>query len=329
MPVTAKEIADKLGLSQPTVSRILKGTFGYRVAAETRERVLAAARELDYRPNAVARSLRQRRTNIVGFYSGYATLDARHDFIGALVGGLQAACETRNLDLLLHGGHRDREPEVVYRELVDGRVDGLFFHGAIDNPLISLLATSHLPVIALVDRMEGIPSVVADNTMGMRALLRSLWLKGHRRIAFLRPAIRFTSVELRVGAFIEVMADLGALVDESPIITTAIEGGESTVDDILGHPMRPTAVCCWNDRAAYNLLWHCMKRGVDVPGDLAIAGFDGFLETKLPLRHLSTVSVPYGILTDLAMTLMTRLVAGQTVPDETRVSVDLVIGDTT
>jgi len=338
MATTAKEIANHLGLSQPTVSRILSGANGHRVAADTKQRVLDAAKAMDYRPNAVARSLRQRRTNIVGFYSGYAALDTRHDFIAAMVGGLQAACEPTNLDLLLHGVHAARPPEEVYSELVDGRIDGLFFHGALNNPLIAMLATSSLPVIALADPVRNIPSVVADNVAGMSMLVDTLWGKGHRSIVFLAPPVRFASVEDRISAFQHAMARHGASPSQSTVLTTyvedrtvpsvAIEDTRDVLSDILDSADRPTAVCCWNDRAAYDLLWRCLKAGIRVPEDLAIVGFDGFLETKLPFRHLTTVSVDYGELAHTALRTMLDLIAGKQVPPLTTLPVELTAGDT-
>lgn len=338
MATTAKEIADRLGLSQPTVSRILSGANGYRVAEGTKKRVLEAAKAMDYRPNAVARSLRQRRTNIVGFYSGYAALDTRHDFIAAMVGGLQAACEPTDLDLLLHGVHAVRPPEEVYSELVDGRIDGLFFHGALNNPLIAMLAMSSLPVIALADPVKNIPSVAADNAGGMQMLVDSLWNKGHRSIAFLAPPVRFASVEARIDAYSAAMASYGAAARQSMVLTIPVEDRpeptlpiEDTRDilsSILNTPDRPTAICCWNDRAAYNLLWRCLQSEIRVPQDLAIVGFDGFLETKLPFRNLTTISVNYGELAQTALNVMVDLIAGKNVPALTTLPVELTTGDT-
>src|SRR5258708_36271401 len=101
MSVTAKDIARQLQLSQPTVSRILNGDPKHRVSPSTRERVLEAARRLGYQPNAVARSLRRGRTDIIGLYSNH-DYDVRNDFVGTIVGALQRICEQGRLDLLLH-----------------------------------------------------------------------------------------------------------------------------------------------------------------------------------------------------------------------------------
>lgn len=89
MPVTAKDLARELNLSQPTVSRILSGDSNHRVAAKTRERVLEAADHLGYSPNAIASSLRSGRTDIIGLHTSF-DYDVRNDFLGAIVGSLFA-----------------------------------------------------------------------------------------------------------------------------------------------------------------------------------------------------------------------------------------------
>jgi len=165
-PITAKEIGRQLGLSQPTVSRVLSGATGHRVSPETRQRVLEAAAQMGYRPNALARSLRQGRTNIIGFYTGYGYLDARNPFLAELIGGLQRAADPRRQDILLHGIFRGASTDDIYGELVDGRIDGLFLHTHSGDPLVARLQNSSLPVVAIADAIAHIPSVIADDAGG-------------------------------------------------------------------------------------------------------------------------------------------------------------------
>jgi DNA-binding LacI/PurR family transcriptional regulator len=328
MPVTSKDIANELGLSQPTVSRILSGGHGHRIAEATRQRVLEAAKRMDYRPNAVARSLRRQRTNIVGFYSAYASLDARHDFLSAIIGGLQRSCENHNLDLLLHGIQANRLPDDIYGDLTDGRIDGLFFHATLENSLVARLAASHLKVVGLVDVMPNVPSVVGDNADGMRQLIDYLWKNGHRRIGFVGPASRYESVECRTAAFRSEMESRGVSEEDAPVFKVPVEEANEAWPEIEKRKRRPTAICCWNDRAAYNLLWFCMQNGIRVPEDIAIAGFDGFVEMKLPVLQLTTVTVPYGDITERAMDIMLKLFASESVPESTVLPVVLTPGDT-
>src|SRR5579871_1386114 len=201
MPVTTYDIAQKLGISQSTVSRILNGAKGYRVAENTRLRVQEVARQMGYRPNSIARSLRKRRTNIVGFYGGYGYLNARNAYIASVIGALQQACDTEILDILLHGAFRQRTTDDVFGELVDRRIDGLFLHTLSTDPLVELLVESSLPVVAISDALPGLASVVADDRDGIRQTIEYLFARGHRRIAYLAPEPRFVSVENRVDAF--------------------------------------------------------------------------------------------------------------------------------
>jgi DNA-binding LacI/PurR family transcriptional regulator len=336
--ITAKDIGRALGLSQPTVSRILSGAANHRVSAETRRRVLETAERMGYRPNAVARSLRRRRTHIVGFYTGYGYLDARNAFLAAVIGGLQRACDDHRLDLLLHGVFRGGSTDDIYGELVDGRIDGLFLHTHASDPLVARLVASSLPVVAVADAIPGVPSVTSDDEAGTRLLVEHLWARGHRRIGYVRPTIRFTSVEARAAAFTAAMAERGVPAAHRPVIETEYETAEPVLDALLALPEPPTAVCCWNDLAAYNLIYACRQRGVRVPEELAVAGFDGLLDPRLVPRPLVTVGADWNAVADRAMSLLVRQIHARhgagpegeadEIPPLTRLPVRLIGGDT-
>ncbi|MBC8101672.1 MAG: LacI family DNA-binding transcriptional regulator [Cytophagales bacterium] len=335
-PITAKEIGRRLGLSQPTVSRILSGASGHRVSPETRRRVVDAASQMGYQPNALARSLRQGRTNIVGFYTGYGYLDARNPFLAELIGGLQRAADPRRLDILLHGVFRGASTDDIYGELVDGRIDGLFLHTHADDPLAARLRDSALPVVALADTIPGIPSIVADDAAGTSCLLEYLWDRGHRRIGYLRPSQRFASVERRLETFHGWTAERGLSVADTPIYEIEFEATKPALEAILAAPNPPSAVCCWNDTAAFDLLYHCRNFGVRVPDDLAVVGFDGLLaDPRLCPRALVTVGASWTDIADRAMDLLMQQIrtnsndsAADTPPLLTRLPVSLAAGDT-
>ncbi len=308
-PVTAKEIGKRLGLSQPTVSRILSGANNHRVAPETRQRVMEAAVRLGYRPNAVARSLRRGRTNIVGLYTGYGYLDARNPFQAELIGGLQRAADKRQLDVLLHGVFRGGSTDDIFGELVDGRIDGLFINTFPDDPLVARLRDSSLPVVAIADAIPGIPSVVADDAGGTQILLDALWERGHRRIWYFRPSKSFASVERRVQAF-RVWAEAHHCWPEDfQVCELDFEWTEPALEQLLSLPPseRPTAVCCWNDMTAFDLLLQCRKRGISVPDTLAVVGFDGLLtDPRMHARALVSVGASWSEITEQAATFLMR-----------------------
>ncbi len=326
MPVTAKDVAASLGLSQPTVSRALSAAHQHQIAPETRRRVQEAARRMGYRPNAVARSLRRRRTHIVGFYTSYGSLYSDNPFLAAIIGGLQRGGDAHRLDLLLHGLYRGWSTDDIYGELLDGRIDGLFLHADPGDPLVARLAASDLPVVALVDALPGLPSAVCDDRGGMAQAVEYLWARGHRHVAFLAPERPPPSVLRRGDTLRECLARRGA--DAPPSVVAPLTGEGPLLSSVLSLSPRPTAVCCWNDRAAYMLLRECEEQGVRVPEDLAVVGFDGLPSMTPPARHLVTVAAPWGEVARAAVDALADRMGGSGGADEVCLPVALVSGDT-
>lgn len=331
MPVTAKDIARELQLSQPTVSRILSGTPGHRVSPETRARVMDTARRLGYLPNALARSLRRGRTGIVGLYTNY-NYDARNDFLGTIIGALQRHCEQHDLDLLLHSAQGGRSPEEIYGKLRDGRIDGLVLHANRDDPLVSLLRGSSLPVVTVADHLGGLPSVTSDDAHGIALLVEYLWERGHRRFAYVMPEVTPASVVRRHAAFVAQMAHRGVASSDYRAFQTHYEEVAP-----IWTPLRefgPCAALCWNDRLAYKLLATCLSRNVAVPTEMAIAGFDGFRDDKDPAHALVTIQCPWADVAERALEVLSGIIAGTrpsgSAPEEEeiRFPVHLLPGDT-
>lgn len=327
MPVTAKDIARELGLSQSTVSRILNGDCRQRIAAETRQRVLEAAKRLEYQPNALARSLRRGRTHLIGLYTHH-TYDARNDFLAEILGGLQQACSQHGLDLLLPIGFQDRPVEDVYNALRDGRIDGLVLHHKPDDPLVLKLSSSDLPVVAVADPHPTLPSVTCDDADGMRLLIAYLWERGYRRFAFLAPDFALASVERRRQTWEQQLRARGVPTDDLLMLHIPAEDAEGALDSLPAAGGAPRAICCWNDRTAYSLLRACRDRNVAVPQTLAVTGFDGFLDLKLPARQLVTVRCPWAEVAARAVGLLVQHIAGDRLAPETCLPVALSPGDT-
>ena len=326
MAVTARRIAEELGLSQSTVSRILNGDRRQRIAAGTRARVEETARRLGYQPNAVARSLRTGRTHIVGLYTTHR-YDARNDFLAEILGGLQHACARNRLDLLLHIGGLEQGPDGVFNGLRNGRVDGLFLHTSPDDPLVARLSASALPVVALADPLPQLSSVTCDDRSGMVQVVDYLWQQGYRRFAFVAPAATLASVERRVTAWNEALRVHGMDCEHDVIRITGEDAG-AALDRLDSNNDAPCAVSCWNDRTAYNLLRACMERGIAVPDQIAVTGFDGFLDDKLPARRLVTVQCPWTEVAVTAVDLLLRLIQDEEIERETCLPVRLLSGDT-
>ena len=329
MPVTAKSIARELQLSQPTVSRILSGDPRHRVAADTRRRVLETALRLGYQPNALARSLRRGRTGIVGLYTNH-DYDARNNFLGTIIGTLQRCCEIQGLDLLLHSARGGRSAAEMYGTLRDRRIDGLILHANADDPLVTMLGQSPLPVVAVADRLPNLPAVTCDDADGMRQLMAYFWERGLRRFVFLAPDEQLTSVERRCAAFVAEARRYEVPLSDWTILRVCENELGDTVRFLRNLPT-PCAVACWNDRSAYQLLRECRSQGVAVPDTLAVAGFDGFQSENIPLWNLVTVECPWEEVAARALEMLMGLVneaAEANTPKEVCLPVRLYLGNT-
>jgi LacI family transcriptional regulator len=332
MPVTAKDIALELGLSQSTVSRILNRDDRHRISDQTRERVLATAQRLDYQPNALAQSLRRGRTHVVGLYTSHR-YDARNDFLAEILGGLQVACARHRLDLLLHCGYPGRTPDDTFNALRDGRMDGLFLHTAPDDPLVARLSASAMHVVALADPLPNLPAVTCDDADGMRQIVAESRARGYRRFAFLAPEFTLASVERRREAWEQRLHGLGVRQADAQVFCVPVEDATGVLNQLLDWRLTrrddlPLAVACWNDRTAYSLLRACAERGVRVPEEIAVTGFDGFLDDKLPARRLTTIACPWVEVAVQAVELLVRGIGGDALPAETILPVVFLPGDT-
>ena len=331
MPVTAKDVARELNLSQPTVSRILNGDAQHRAAEETRRRVWETARRLGYQPNAIARSLRHGRTNIIGVHTSH-NYDVRNDFLGTVVGALQCACSDYQLDVLLHNGVHGSSAEEMFGKLRDGRVDGLILHADRQDPLVKILGESALPVVAVADALPGLDAVTSDDEGGMAQLIELLWQKGHRNFAFVAPTIELASVERRRTAFNAELEKRGVAAEARRVIEIRYENVEPALDEIQAQGR--VAVCCWNDRTAYNLLKVCAAREIAVPAQIAVTGFDGFLDDQLPARRLVTAKCPWEDVAAAALKRLVRLIETRQKkqaapkPQELCLPVTILAGDT-
>lgn len=323
---TARDIARALGLSQSTVSRILSGAPQYRFSDATRRRVLDGAARLGYRPHAVARSLRERRTRVIGFCSLQGNLDARNLFLAEIIGSLQRACSECDEFLLLHNFGPDISDDDAYGEIVSGRIDGLILHAGDTDPLVQRLAQSNLPVVAIADRIAVIPSVVCDDRAGIAQAIQHLTDRGHQRIWFAHAPTSLASVNDRFEAYRTAMTVLGL----SPMpIEIAYEDVEPVLQRIRDADEPPTAVCCWNDATALILVSACRKAGLRVPEDLAVVGFDGLLDQRLEWQRLTTVSAHWPEVTRKALEVLHARMRSEPVPRETVIPASLRPGETT
>jgi DNA-binding LacI/PurR family transcriptional regulator len=193
---------------------------------------------------------------------------------------------------------------------------------------VQCLAQSSLHVVAITDSVPGLPSVICDNADGMRQVIDYLQARGYQRFLYLAPEVLLESVERRRQAFEDELLVRGVSAAEAQVWRIDYEQTGPALQRILAEDAGPVAVCCWNDRTAYDLLQRCAEHGVPVPEKIAVVGFDGFLDTKLPSRRLVTVQCPWDAVTQAAMTMMNAQIREENVAPEICLPVQLIPGDT-
>jgi len=339
-PATLKEIAELVGVGPATVSVVLNGAkSGTKVSEKTRQAINDAAKQLNYRPNVLARSLRTRRTGIVGFFSGYDYIEPRNQYIAEVMSGLQNGCMRHDLNLLLFTPSSKHSVEDIVANLADGRLDGLVVTARPEHKINTVLAGSHLPVVAIADRIPELPSVLADAALGGQLQARHLAEKGHKRVLYIPSDYPFPSVLERQTSFYAEAEALGiTVIDGDPvsghlddrIVTPGIRLQLSTKDlDRLSGPDRVTAIQCWDDTPAYRIATQIADRGYRIPADVAIVGYNGCIPSVEPRWKLSTVSACWAAVGSAAIDVLTTSIEGLDAPMETVLPVHFVVGSTT
>ena len=332
-PATMADIARRVGVSKVTVSAVLSASSGNntRVAAATRQRILEAAQELNYAPNSIAKMFRRNSTDIVGLYLGDWLLNTHDLFLAEIVSGLQIGCGRHHKDLLIHGAFRGQSVEDIYLELTNRKIDGLVIFAEESNALALRLASSSLPVVAITDAVSILPSVVVNDRAGSWLAAEYLAAKGHERLLYRRGPAQQTSANRRYQAFGEAAAQHGMAVveDENRVqhFDFALSDREKA---ILGAAAasRPSAIVCGNDLLAYAAFDYYDDQNLRVPTDFAIVGFDGIVPQVRPAAMLTTIRAPWSAVAQTALDLVIKRLAGEPIPHETVLPVELVVGET-
>ena len=290
MSVTIKDVAREANVSVATVSRALNGHEN--VAEAVRKRVLAVASELRYSPHHAARSLSSRRTHTIGV----VLPDLHGEFFSELMRGIDQVARERGLHLLVSSYHGDPAGQGAALRAMRGRVDGLLVMSPFvdDTGVVRDNLSPGMPAVLMNSSVAGtgLPAVSIDNYGGARAMVRHLVDAGHRRIAFIAgPADNFDAAE-RLRGYRDELAS--SLPDARPWILQGDfdeASGHRAGGELLAAAPRPDAVFAANDMMALGCLFALNHAGVQVPGDIAIAGFDDIPLARYVNPSLTTMGV--------------------------------------
>ena len=279
-----QDIADHVGVSRQLVSLVLREVPG--PSAESRERILAAASELGYRPNASARLLRQNRTRLIG-----AVFEMRNPFQVRFVERLFVRAAERGFGLALGPTTVERSTDVVVGELIEERVEALVAFNPDPTSKALADACDLMPVVWLGEwaRQPEVDNVHADEIEGLRLAIEHLVALGHRDVVYVGGLGGIVGRD-RASAYRAAMAAFG-LSDRAEVLTGDFseESGARAAREILGRARRPTAVVCCGDQCAVGLLAVFARAAVPVPGEISVVGFDDSYLASLSYHRLTSV----------------------------------------
>jgi len=290
------DVAEEAAVSLTTASRALDPDNDHPVSDRTRARVLAAATRLDYRPNPMARALRTRRVPTIAV----VVHDVSDPYFAEIVRGATAAASARGFLTVVCNSERDPVTELRYVEMLClSRVSGvLFAGGGLEEAnyrgqmrdYARSIAHYGGAIVALAPRSEKWPAEVPANRSGAGMVTKHLLSLGHIRIAMVSgPATVFTSRERELG-YLEAMKIAG-LEHRIERADFTIAGGAEAIGQLVSADP-PTAVFVASDTMALGALSELRRRGIDVPGDLSVAGFDDIPGLEFIDPRLTTVHVP-------------------------------------
>ncbi|GLZ15557.1 LacI family transcriptional regulator [Actinomadura sp. NBRC 104425] len=308
MGITSRDVARLAGVSQPTVSRALRGDP--RISAETRRKVKEAAEALNYVPSEAGRSLSTRSTKRIGVL----VTDLTNPFYPHLVAPLHDELERLGYRMMLF---TERSDEVIASErLLDRSIDGVVLTTTtLDSGLPAELRRRRLPFVYL-NRESGTPAdaAVVDNRHGAGLVARELAGLGHTRIAGIFGPDETSTGRDREYGFRLALAEVGVGLPEERVRRGPFEyaTGRDALTELLTVDPRPTAVFCGNDVIALGALDAALQAGVRVPDELTVIGFDDIPMASWTAFQLTTVRHD---LHGMARAAARLLVARITTPD--------------
>jgi DNA-binding LacI/PurR family transcriptional regulator len=339
---TLSDVAAKSGVATMTVSRVVNKT-GY-VSEQTREKVMVAVKEMNYRRNGLARNLKRQRTETVGLVLG----DISNPYSTEIANAVRESLSVRGYNLFICiSEHSAKEDITAFESLVDHNVDGIIVatrSNTEGDKHLREIVDSNMPVVVVGRDFHhnSVDYISADNLTGGFEATQHLIDLGHRRIAFIGAAYANRNSLKRLQGYLNALKKHGIEVDER-----LITGRKESVSEVPGYstekigyegmkrllslPNRPTAVFARNDFTAVGAMTAIKEAGLAIPQDIAIVGFD---DTPLALHTvppLTTVRQPMRLQGQLAAEILLRRISGEemTKREERVLDCELIVREST
>lgn len=326
MPVTLVELAQAAGVSVSTVSRALSNGK-YPLKKETRQKILELAQEMGYKPNLIARGLQSSHSHLVG-----VIVDRMQSpFAAATVEGIQDGLRHAGYSISIAYSNRDQAIATdAIHSFYSHQVDGIII-------LNSWLHTFNDPILALQDRPFVFVNRVFGNRIqncvgpgdrqGARLATQHLVELGHRRIGYINGMEDWIEAQNRLSGYRDVLTEHGLAVDETLIRhgDWGVDSGYEAARELLALEERPTAIFAANDMMAMGTIYAIQKAGLDVPGDVAVVGYDDRDFAAWIRPALTTVRMPSYEMGQAAARLLLQQINKEELEDATQITGQLIV----
>ncbi|MBQ4436736.1 MAG: LacI family DNA-binding transcriptional regulator [Clostridia bacterium] len=288
--VSMKEIAQRCGVSMGTVSKALNGR--HDVGEETKQRILAAAKELGYTANTAARALKTNRSYSIGIlFSDLSNSGFMHEYFASVLNNFRQEAERRGYDITFISDNMGPTNTGYLQHALARGLDGVAIICAdFFDPRVQELVFSELPVITLDHAFNNRAAVLSDNMNGLESLVRYVYGKGHRRIAYIHGN-RTAVTESRLTGFFRACEELGLRVPDEYVTDCIYHEPVScyrATKRLLALPERPSCILFSDDYSYIGGINAIYDEGLRVPEDISIVGYDGIHMAKMVSPKLST-----------------------------------------
>ena len=312
--VTIKDIAARAGVSVATVSRVINRSE--QVTEETKQRVRKVIEEFDYRPNAIARSLYTKKSNVIGCILP----DITNRYFAKIYLAIEQIAYKYGYTMFLCNSMNQSKLESVYlKKLVEQQVDSIIFMGGCVNDCVPKAdvveelkaAAAMCPVVVINGEIDDdrIYTVSTDEETAVDRMVHYLVQKGYRRIAMVGGAKGITVTEFKMTAFQKACLKYGLAEDDffTCYGEFHFQGGEAIFQELRQSGRLPEALIAINDEVAAGILLACVKAGVKVPEELSVMGYDNTDLAECTYPKLTTYSHPYAKLAQFAVETIRHL----------------------
>lgn len=308
--VSLKDISIKCGVSVATVSKALNNHRD--IADSTKEQVKKIAMEMGYFPNSSARALKTNRSYILGvLFAGEAQSSFTHEYFASMLNSFKVEAEKCGYDITFISKYSGYKGMSCYEHSKYRGVDGVVIACSdFSDPEILELVNGDLPVVTIDHVFDKRTAIISDNVKGMNTLISYIYEMGHRKIAYIHGAASSVSHN-RLGSFYKTLGELGIKVPDEYVkrgIYNDPDASELLTRELLDLKKPPTCIIFPDDFSCIGGINEIKKRGLTIPDDISVAGYDGILLSQMLNPRLATIKQDTKALGECAAEKLIRMI---------------------